>query len=96
MKSNRGFPALAGLRPGLPDITARLSRRNGSDRSYQLADTNFTKFTLSDQLFVIIRVIRVFTRLRLNRATAWQAAAFPRRVFGKPDRSAKGPSKGRA
>ena len=73
MKSNRGFPAFAppsrDYDLACPDITARLSRRNGSDRSYQLADTNFTKFTPIDQLFVIIRVIRVFT------------AAFPRRVF---------------
>jgi hypothetical protein len=46
--------------------------------------------------FVIIRVIRVFTRLRLNRATAWQAAVFPRKVFGKRDRRATNPISDRA
>ena len=39
---------------------------------------------------------RRFTRLRLKRATASQAAAFPRRVFGKQDRYAKGPRTDRA
>ena len=36
-------------------------------------------------------LIRVFTRLRLNRAKVWQAAAFANRVFGKRDRPATAP-----
>jgi hypothetical protein len=43
-----------------------------------------------------IPVIRVFTRLRLNGATAWQAAVFPRKVFGKRDRRATNPRSDRA
>jgi len=42
--------------------------------------------------FARIRVIRVFTRLHLNRATAWQAVAFLRKAFGKRDRRATGPT----
>jgi hypothetical protein len=57
------------------------SRREGSERGYQRANTNFTKFTPIDRLFVIIRV---FT------------AAFLRKVFGKRDRRAKGPTLDRA
>ena len=63
---------------------ARLSRRKGSERGYQLGDTNFTKFTPMDQLFVRIRVIRVFT------------ASFPRRVFEKRDLRAEDPRLDRA
>jgi len=48
------------------------------------------------QNFVLIRVISVFTRLRLNPATAWQAAVFRRKVFGKWDRRAMGPRADRA
>jgi len=40
--------------------------------------------------------IRVFTRLRLKEATAWQAAVFPRKVFGKRDRRATDPRTDRA
>src|SRR5262245_49622567 len=76
--------------------TFQLGEKVGRIYGCQLADTNFTKLTPIDQLFVIIRVIRVFTRLRLKGATAWQAAAFPRRVFGNADRRAKGPRSDRA
>jgi hypothetical protein len=54
------------------------------------------KSLFSFSKFATIRVIRVFTRLRLDRATAWQAAAFPGRVFEKRDRRATDPKADRA
>jgi hypothetical protein len=73
--------ALAGLRRGGPGYQGSVEQK---ERGYQLSDTDFTKFTPIDQLFVIIRVIRVFM------------AAFPRRVFGNADRSATDPRMDRA
>jgi hypothetical protein len=80
----------------------RLEQKGTKRTSYWLADTNLKAWpslrvrcsTNSHQLispFVLIRVIRVFTRLRLNRATAWQAAAFPRKAFEMRERRVRPP-----
>ncbi len=62
----------------------RLEQKGRKRTGYYLADTNFTNSHQLISLLVIIRAIRVFT------------AAFPRRVFGKQDRYAKGPRTDRA
>lgn len=51
---------------------------------------------LGEARFNSSKNLRGFTRLRLNRATAWQAVVFLRRVFGRRDRRAKDPRSGRA
>jgi hypothetical protein len=63
-------------------MNGRFEFLSGADAGFAL-DTNFTNLhQLVERLltFVTIGVIRVFTRLRLKEATAWQAATFPRRV----------------
>jgi hypothetical protein len=74
----------------------RLEQKGTKRTNYQLADTNFTNSHQFINLFVTIRVIRVFTRLRLNRATVWQAAAFPRKAFEMRERRVRPPRPDRA
>jgi hypothetical protein len=73
-------------------VPDRFEQKGTKRTSYWLADTNLKAWpslrvrcsTNSHQLislFVIICAIRVFTRLRLNGAAAWQAAVFPRKAF---------------
>jgi len=62
----------------------RLEQKGTKRTNYQLADTNFTNSHQFINLFVTIRVIRVFT------------AAFPRKAFEMRERRVRPPRPDRA
>jgi hypothetical protein len=65
---------------GLPTGSQKIRKFRGSIRRQAPTDTGELRETFRD-----------LPAFALTRATAWQAAAFPRRVFGKRDRRATGP-----
>ena len=83
-KGNEGFPqpSQIGVRLCFLASLCAISTTNGC----QFLQTDRCGFVFDSWLAVTSRFnsakkFRQFTRLRLNRATAWQAAAFPRKAF---------------